>query len=64
MPLLRYESENNIVKHIQAEVGGISAESSGGNSLNNQSRSQKETSRQKVRKPKKRGNGKGIFSNS
>jgi hypothetical protein len=29
----RYESENDIVKHIETEVGGISAETSGGDSF-------------------------------
>ena len=61
----RYESENNIVKHIQAEVGGISAESSGGDSPEPiKAEVKKKPVAKKSASPKKRGNGKRIFSNS
>ena len=63
--LKRYESENNIVKHIEAEERGVPAETSGSYSPEPiKAEVKKKPAAKKAASPKKRGSGKRIFSNS
>ena len=60
----RYESENNIVKHIEVEERGIPAETSGSDSPEPiKAEVKKKPAAKKAAAPKKRGSGKGVFSN-
>ena len=61
----RYESENNIVKHIETEVGGLSPETSGGDSAIDSGKVEAKPKAPKAKSSgaKKRGSGKGVFSN-
>lgn len=62
----RYESENNIVKHIKTEVGGISAESGNSDSVidSGQVKEKPKAPKAKSNAGKKRGSSKKVFSNS
>ena len=62
----RYESENNIVKHIKTEVGGISAESGNSDSIidSGQVKEKPKAPKAKSNAGKKRGSSKKVFSNS
>jgi hypothetical protein len=63
--LKRYESENNIVKHIQAEERGVPAEASGSDSPEPIKAEIKEKpAAKKTTSAKKRRSGKRLFSNS
>ena len=63
--LKRYESENNIVKHIEAEERGLPAEASGGDSPEPiKAEVKKKPAAKKAASAKKRGSGKRLFSNS
>lgn len=61
----RYESENNIVKHIEAEVGGVSPETSSSDSVIDSGKVEAKPKAAKAKSTgaKRRGNGKGVFSN-
>jgi hypothetical protein len=62
----RYESENNIVKHIETEVGGVSPETSSSDSVIDSGKVEEakpKAPKAKSAGTKKRGSGKGIFSN-
>ena len=61
----RYESENNIVKHIEAEVGGVSPETSSSDSAIDSGKVEVKPKAAKAKSAgiKKRGSGKGIFAN-
>jgi len=61
----RYESENNIVKHIEAEVGGVSPETSSSDSVidSGEVEAKPKAAKAKSTGAKRRGNGKGVFSN-
>ena len=61
----RYESENNIVKHIEAEVGGVSPETSSSDSVIDSGEVEAKPKAEKAKSTgaKRRGNGKGVFSN-
>ena len=62
----RYESENNIVKHIETQVGGISAESSGSDSVINSGKAKEKPKAPKAKSNagKKGRSSKRDFSNS
>jgi len=61
----RYESENNIVKHREAPVGGVSSEASGSDSVidSGEVEAKPKAAKAKSTGAKRRGNGKGVFSN-
>ena len=60
----RYESENDIVKHIEVEERGVPAEASSSDSPEPiKAEVKKKPAAKKAAAPKKRGSGKGIFSN-
>jgi hypothetical protein len=63
--LKRYESENNIIKHIEAEERGVPAEASGSDSPEPiKAEVKKKPAAKKAASAKKRGGGKRLFSNS
>ena len=63
--LKRYESENNIVKHIEAEERGVPAETSGSDSPEPiKAEVKKKPAAKKAASAKKRGSSKRLFSNS
>lgn len=63
--LKRYESENNIIKHIEAEERGVPAETSGSDSPEPiKAEVKKKPAAKKAASAKKRGSSKRIFSNS
>ena len=60
----RYKSENDIVKHIKTEERGVPAEASGSDSPEPIKKEiKKKPAAKKAAAPKKRGSGKGLFSN-
>lgn len=63
--LKRYESENNIIKHIEVEERGVPAEASGSDSPEPIKVEAKEKpAAKKTTSAKKRRSGKRLFSNS
>lgn len=60
--IARYKSEDDIVKHIEVEERGVPAEASGGDSVEPIKAKEKPAAK-KATAPKKRGSGKGVFSN-
>jgi hypothetical protein len=61
----RYKSENNIIEHRETPVGGVSSEASGSDSVIDSGKveAKPKTAKAKSTGAKKRGNGKGVFSN-
>lgn len=59
----RYKSEEDIVKHIETEERGVPAETSGSDSVIDSGEIKAKPAAKKAASPKKRGSGKGVFSN-
>ena len=61
----RYQEENNRSEHIEAEVGGVPAEASSGDSPEPiKTEAKKKPAAKKAASAKKRGASKKVFSNS
>lgn len=63
--IARYKSEDDIVKHIEVEERGVPAEASDGDSVIDSGKieAKPKVAKAKSAGTKKRGSGKGIFSN-
>lgn len=61
----RYKSENDIIEHIEAEVGGVSSETSSSDSPvpSGEVKAKPKAAKAKSAGAKKRGSSKGVFAN-